>query len=72
VEQNAALNNRLRCFPDHSQLPSHPRVLMWTTTGTLIELGPSNYHIWMARLAFVGSLRTLAAAMPDLMDALVD
>jgi hypothetical protein len=21
VEQNAALNNRLRCFPDHSQLP---------------------------------------------------
>jgi hypothetical protein len=45
---------------------------MWTTTGTLIELGPSNCHIWTARLAFVGSLRALAAAMPDLMDALVD
>jgi hypothetical protein len=45
---------------------------MWTTTGTLTELGPSNCHIWTARLAFVGSLRALAAATPDLMDALVD
>jgi len=72
VEQNAALNNRLRCFPDRSQLPIASARADVDDNWNIDRTRAIKLPYLDGEACFVGSLRTLVAAIPDLMDALVD